>query len=40
MAPEALGSVRVVPRVLLDSGFTFSDPDVASVLREGLSPSR
>jgi uncharacterized protein (TIGR01777 family) len=40
MAPEALGSVRVVPQVLLDSGFRFSDPDVAAVLREGLSPSR
>ena len=40
MAPEALGSVRVVPQVLLDSGFVFSDPDVSAVLREGLSPSR
>ena len=40
MAPEALGSVRVVPQVLLDSGFTFSDPDVSAVLREGLNPSR
>jgi uncharacterized protein (TIGR01777 family) len=40
MAPEALGSVNVRPQVLLDSGFTFSDPAVASVLREGLNPSR
>jgi uncharacterized protein (TIGR01777 family) len=40
MANEVLGSIRAVPAALLASGFTFSDPDVASVLREGLSPSR
>lgn len=40
MAPELLGSVNGVPRTLLDSGFVFSDPTVAEVVREGLSPSR
>lgn len=40
MAPELLGSVNGVPRTLLDSGFVFSDPTVADVVREGLSPSR
>lgn len=40
MAPELLNSVNSYPQALLDSGFTFSDPDVAAVLREGLSPSR
>jgi hypothetical protein len=40
MAPEVLGSTRPVPEVLLASGFTFRDPDVISILREGLSPSR
>jgi NAD dependent epimerase/dehydratase family enzyme len=32
MAPELLGSVRVVPRVLTDAGFQFTDRDVAEVL--------
>jgi uncharacterized protein len=40
MAPELLNSVNSYPQALLDSGFTFSDPDVAAVLREGLNPSR
>jgi uncharacterized protein len=40
MAPELLNSVNVYPQALLDSGFTFHDPDVAAVLREGLNPSR
>jgi uncharacterized protein (TIGR01777 family) len=37
MAPEALGSVRAVPRVLLDAGFTFADPDIGAVLDTALS---
>jgi Domain of unknown function (DUF1731) len=40
MAPELLNSVNSYPKGLLDSGFRFKDPDVAAVLREGLSPSR
>jgi uncharacterized protein (TIGR01777 family) len=36
LAPELLGSIRVVPRKLLDAGFRFADPDVGSVLRTGL----
>jgi NAD dependent epimerase/dehydratase family enzyme len=36
MAPEALGSVRAVPRVLLDAGFTFADPDIGAVLDTAL----
>jgi uncharacterized protein (TIGR01777 family) len=32
MAPELLGSVRAVPRVLTESGFTFSDRTAAEVL--------
>lgn len=40
MAPEALGSVRVVPQVLLDAGFTFADPDVDAVLDTALSAGR
>jgi uncharacterized protein len=39
-APEVLGSLRTVPQALLDAGYVFEDPDVASVLHEGLSPSR
>ena len=35
-----LDSVNARPAALLASGFSFSDPDVAAVLREGLSPSR
>lgn len=36
MAPELLGSVRAVPRVLLDDGFAFDDPNVTAVLDAGL----
>jgi uncharacterized protein (TIGR01777 family) len=36
MAPELLGSVRVVPRVLTDAGFEFSDQDVAEVLASAI----
>ena len=32
MAPELLGSIRAVPRVLLDAGFRFADPTVGDVL--------
>jgi uncharacterized protein (TIGR01777 family) len=35
MAPELLGSVRVVPRVLEDAGFGFSDRTAAEVLASG-----
>jgi uncharacterized protein (TIGR01777 family) len=35
-----LDSLNTVPAALLDSGYTFSDPDVEAVLTEGLSPSR
>jgi NAD dependent epimerase/dehydratase family enzyme len=37
MAPELLNSVRVVPQVLLDAGFTFADPDVGAILDTALS---
>jgi uncharacterized protein (TIGR01777 family) len=37
MAPELLNSVRVVPQVLLDAGFTFADPDVDAILDTALS---
>lgn len=40
MAPELLNSVRVVPQVLLDAGFTFADPDVAAILDTALSAQR
>lgn len=40
MAPEVLGSLRVVPQVLLDHGFTFADPDIAAVLDSGLAQRR
>jgi uncharacterized protein (TIGR01777 family) len=40
VAPQLLGSVRAVPQVLLDAGFTFSDPDIASVLTTGLAGYR
>src|SRR4051812_7899653 len=40
MAPELLNSVNSYPQALLDSRFTFRDPDIAAVLREGLNPSR
>ncbi|MEQ4523921.1 TIGR01777 family oxidoreductase [Nocardioides kribbensis] len=37
MGPELLGSLNVTPRALLDSGYTFHDPDVEAVVRSGLS---
>ncbi len=40
MSNELLASVNCVPAKLLESGFTFNDPDVRAVLREGLDPSR
>jgi uncharacterized protein (TIGR01777 family) len=40
MAPEALGSVRAVPQVLLDAGFTFADPDIGAVLDTALAAGR
>jgi uncharacterized protein (TIGR01777 family) len=40
MAPEALGSIRVVPQVLQDAGFTFLDRDVEAVVRAGLASAR
>jgi uncharacterized protein (TIGR01777 family) len=36
MAPELLGSVRVVPRVLTDAGFQFTDRDVAEILASAV----
>jgi hypothetical protein len=30
---EVLGSARVVPRVLLDAGFEFQDPNIESAMR-------
>ncbi|MQW77280.1 TIGR01777 family protein [Nocardioides sp. dk4132] len=39
MAPELLGSLNVRPAKLLDSGYEFHDPDVASVLATGLAAS-
>jgi NAD dependent epimerase/dehydratase family enzyme len=36
LAPELLGSVRAVPRVLLDAGFAFADPTVSDVLGSAL----
>ena len=38
MAPELLNSVNAYPGALLASGFTFRDPDVSAVIREGLDP--
>ncbi len=35
-----LDSVNGSPAALLASGFSFADPDVSAVLREGLDPSR
>jgi uncharacterized protein (TIGR01777 family) len=37
MAPELLGSLNVVPKALMASGYEFRDPDVDAVLRAGLS---
>lgn len=40
MADEMLfASARMVPRKLLDEGFTFRDPDLAGALRRALEPS-
>ncbi|MEQ6901801.1 TIGR01777 family oxidoreductase [Nocardioides sp. YIM 152588] len=36
MAPELLGSLRVVPAALLDSGYELADADVSEVLATGL----
>ncbi len=36
MGPEILGSVRAVPRALLDAGFTFRDPDATAVIAAAL----
>jgi NAD dependent epimerase/dehydratase family enzyme len=37
MAPELLGSLNVVPAALEASGYELRDPDVAAVVRAGLS---
>jgi uncharacterized protein len=36
MAPELLGSLNVRPAALLESGYTFADPDVDAVLTTAL----
>ncbi|MCW2757700.1 MAG: NAD-dependent epimerase/dehydratase, partial [Nocardioidaceae bacterium] len=40
MAPELLGSVRAVPKKLLDDGFTFAHPDITSAVAAGLAAGR
>ncbi|GGX72941.1 epimerase [Streptomyces hiroshimensis] len=40
MATDVLGSQRVVPRRLLDSGFSFACPDVESAVRAALTDTR
>ena len=40
MAEGALASQRVVPRKLLDAGFTFNHPDIDSMLKSALSDSK
>jgi NAD dependent epimerase/dehydratase family enzyme len=30
---EVLGSARVIPKVLMDAGFVFQDPDIESAMR-------
>ncbi|PSJ28198.1 TIGR01777 family protein [Streptosporangium nondiastaticum] len=40
MASDVLGSQRVVPRRLLDSGFSFACPDVESAVRAALADTR
>jgi NAD dependent epimerase/dehydratase family enzyme len=30
---EVLGSTRVLPNVLMSSGFNFSDPDIVSAIK-------
>ena len=39
-AEDILGGQRVMPRRLLDAGFTFSDPDFESALRRALAARR
>jgi uncharacterized protein len=39
MAPELLGSVRAVPRALIDAGFRFADRTVAQVLASATAGS-
>jgi uncharacterized protein (TIGR01777 family) len=39
LADEALGSQRVMPRVLQASGFSFRHPEIASALAAALSPA-
>lgn len=39
MAPELLGSFRILPQRLLDSGFEFHHPDVGAVLDAALARS-
>ena len=36
MAGDVLGSARVVPRRLLESGFTFAFPDIEGAIRAAL----
>jgi NAD dependent epimerase/dehydratase family enzyme len=36
VADDLLGSLRVKPRALLDAGFTFDHPDLASVVDAAL----
>jgi NAD dependent epimerase/dehydratase family enzyme len=38
-AKVLFASQRVVPRVALDTGFTFQFPDIAAALREILAPA-
>lgn len=38
LAPELLGSIRAVPRVLLDAGFAFTDHDIEAVLSAATGP--
>lgn len=40
LAPELLGSVNLVPQVLIDSGYEFRDRDVTAVLEAGLNAAR
>jgi NAD dependent epimerase/dehydratase family enzyme len=30
---EVLGSVRVIPKVLMSAGFEFKDPDIVSAVK-------
>ncbi|GAA0925189.1 hypothetical protein GCM10009559_09870 [Pseudonocardia zijingensis] len=36
IAPEVLGSLRVLPERLVKAGFTFDHPDIGSALRAAL----